>query len=58
MRGGIVELILCFRYVGSGNWTQAIGLGGKHLYLLRHLIDSMLFLNTESLNEPRVHWLD
>lgn len=34
-----------FHHVGSGNQTQGIRLGGKHLYLLSHFTGPMRYFN-------------
>lgn len=38
------ELILSFHLVGPGDQPQVFGLGGKHLYSLRHLSWPLVFV--------------
>lgn len=33
------KLLLSFHYMGFGNWTQVVCLGGKYHYLLRHVAE-------------------
>lgn len=37
-RGQLVEFIRSFHHVGSGSRTQAVRLGGSHLYPPSHIV--------------------
>lgn len=43
-RGQLYELAFSFLHVGRGDRTQDTGLGGKHFYLLNHVVDPFICL--------------